>query len=328
MNCRGKIAIKSHLHHLSPLHISIFRCLATFEDGEHDFIAMEDLGVHGFRSADRQVGMDVDHCQLALASLGKFHGLSHAMRSIEPETFEKLTSHMVDIYYAEPAREWYTEMASLQIDVARDAVHREYPGSAIEQRMHKFTEKTSEFYSRMIELTHTVNEFAVVGHGDCWLPNFMFNYEDTDPAHPIPKRMKMIDFQLVRLGSCALDISFFLYSCTTEQLRTDHYEDMLQWYYGGVEHVLKQFSLDPSKVFPMSVLKDELKAFARFGVGMAMESLPLSIMSDDETADMDAIEGSQPLSLPEVWQLKPIDSQEGRRRLANVFKHAVEQGYL
>lgn len=296
-----------------------------YSDGENDFIVMEDLGVTGFRSADRQVEMNVAHCKMSLLGLGKLHGITHAMRALEPEIFETLTSHMVDIYYAEPAREWYKEIASLQISVARDAVHREYPGTAIEAKMHKFTENVHDFYSNMIQLTHTVNEFAVIGHGDCWLPNFMFNYGG-DVTNP--QEMKIIDFQLIRLGSCALDISFFLYSCTTEQLRKDHYEEMLQWYYEGVSHILKEFKLEPEKIFSMNVLKEEMRKFAKFGVGMAMESLPLSVMDEEDTADLDAIEGSRPLTLPEVWKLKPIESKEGRRRLADIFKHALEQDFL
>lgn len=311
-------------HHVMDPYDDVPKCLAAFQDGENDFIVMEDLGVDGFRSADRQVEMDDVHCQMALQCLGKLHGLSHAMRALEPESFARLTSHMVDIYYAEPARDWYAEIATLQISVARDAVHKEYPGSPAEERMHRFTKNTTDYYSEMIGLTHTVNEYAVIGHGDCWLPNFMF-IENEDGS---PRRLKLIDFQLVRLGSCALDISFFLYSCTTEQLRKDHYEHMLEWYYEGVEQVLQGFNLAPEKVFPRSILKEEMQQFARFGVGMAMESLPLSIMDEEDTTDLDAIEGTRPMTLPEVWKLKPIKSKEGRRRLADVFKHAVEQNFL
>lgn len=304
----------------------IFRCLATFEDGENDFIVMEDLGCSGFRSADRQLEIDLPHCKMALTSFGKLHGLSHALRALEPETFAQLTSHMSDIYYAEASRSWNEGMFELEVNVARDAVERELPGSEVEVRMKEFTKDTRESYSEMAKLSGTMNEFAVIGHGDCWPPNFMYTYgQKGDTA---PKGMKIIDFQLVRLGSCALDISFFVYSCTTEELRRDHFDSMLEWYYDGVGHTLSQFHLDPLKLFPMATLKEEMKSFAKFGVGTAMEAIPVSIMDEADTTDMDAIEGTVPLTLPEIWKLKPIATQEGRRRLADVFKHAVEQGYL
>lgn len=303
------------------------RCLATYEDGENDFIVMEDLGALGFRSADRQLDIDLEHCKLALTSFGKLHGLSHALRTLDPETFHRLTSHMTDIYYAEATRSWNEEMVRLEVNVAKDAVQREFPGSQIERKMNAFMDNVPEFYSEMAKLTRTANKYSVIGHGDCWPPNFMFNY-GAGGATPTPSSMKIIDFQLVRLGSCALDISFFVYSCTTEELRKDHYDDMLLWYYQGVQHTLEQFKLEAEKVFPFAALKEEMKLFARFGVGTAIEAIPVSIMPEEDTADMDAIEGTRPLTLPEIWRLKPIEDKGGRRRLADVFKHAVEQGYL
>jgi hypothetical protein len=70
-----------------------------------------------------------------------------------------------------------------------------------------------------------------------------------------------------------------------------------------------------------------LKSFARFGVGMGIESIPFSIMDDNEV-DMDSIKGDQATPITEVWKLKPIESQEGRKRLADIFKHALDMGYL
>lgn len=260
---------------------------------------------------------------MALVSFGKLHGLSHAMRALEPVKFHELTSHMKDIYYSVETRKWHEEMVRLEVAVAKDAVAKEYPGTRVEEKLNVFMGSVPEFYTEMARLSHATNEYSVIGHGDCWPPNFMYKYGEEGP-----QRMKIIDFQLVRLGSCALDISFFIYSCTSEELRATHYQVMLDWYYEGVEHTLRQFKLDPQLIFPKTVLADELKKFARFGVGTAIEAIPVSIMDEEDTTDMDAIEGEHPLTLPEVWKLKPIKSQEGRKRLADVFKHAVSQGYL
>lgn len=311
-------------YNVPDLYDEVPRCLATYQDGENDFIVMEDLSSIGYRSADRQLEIDLPHCRLSMISFGRLHGLSHAMRVLEPEKFKQLTSHMTDIYFWEETRNWHEDMVKLEISVARDAIQKEYSGSEIERRFNKLTENVQKFYSEMAKLSHTINEYAVIGHGDCWPPNFMYHYGSSGS----PEGMKIIDFQLVRLGSCALDISFFVYSCTTEELRRDHYEDMLNWYYEGVQHTLKQFNLEADKVFPVSVLNEEMKNFARFGVGAAMEALPVSLLAEEDTTDMDAIEGDRPLTLCEVWKLKPIVDPVGRRRLADIFKHAVEQGYL
>lgn len=305
---------------------SFDRSFAAFHDGENDFIAMEDLTVAGFRTFDRQLGVDANHCRLALASLGRFHGVSHAMRTLEPDAFAQIAGPLKDHYYAETARSWFEGMAELEISVTRAALKEECPGSEIERKMHEFTDSTQNFYSRMIDKTHNFDHnFGIIGHGDCWLPNFLFSYSK---ATGLPEAVKMIDFQLARHCSSALDILFFIYSCTTQELRDQHYEDMIQWYYDGVVQMLQQFELDAQRIIPRQVLNDELRHFGKYGVGVAMEAVPLTIMDDADTTDMEAIQGDEPMTLPEIWRLKPIRTHEGRRRLVDVFSHALKQGFL
>lgn len=71
-----------------------------------------------------------------------------------------------------------------------------------------------------------------------------------------------------------------------------------------------------------------MHAAARFGVGMGMESVPMSILPDDQVADLDAMVGDAPVPLADVWKIAPIEDAAGRRRLADIFRHAIDQGYL
>lgn len=79
-------------------------------------------------------------------------------------------------------------------------------------------------------------------------------------------------------------------------------------------------------MYPWSALQDELHHAARFGVGMGMESLPMSILPDDQVADLDALQGD--VALADVWAIGPIEDDVDRRRLADMFRHAIDQGYL
>lgn len=42
-------------------------------------LAFEDLALLGYRMADRQAGLDLAHCTLALRNLGRFHASSVAV---------------------------------------------------------------------------------------------------------------------------------------------------------------------------------------------------------------------------------------------------------
>ena len=69
-----------------------------------------------------------------------------------------------------------------------------------------------------------IGKLSVFGHGDCWTPNFLTRYS----AEGAPEGIKIIDFQLARYASVGLDISFFIYSCTDQKLREEHYEQLLK----------------------------------------------------------------------------------------------------
>lgn len=40
------------------------------------------------------------------------------------------------------------------------------------------------------------------------------------------------------------------------------------------------------------------------------------------------MEGDQPIPITNVWTIGKIKDQAGRRRLADIFKHASDKGYL
>lgn len=209
----------------------------------------------------------------------------------------------------------------LQIEVATDAVAKELHGTEYERKMLAFT--NDKFYDRMIALTHRRTKYSVIGHGDCWLPNFLIRYNQG-----IPVLAKMIDFQIVRFASPALDISFFIYSCTQQSMREQHYDELIGIYHQSACDLLTALGSNAAEVYPLSGLNDELKESARFGVGMGMESLPLSMQDDDELSDLNALESEEAAPLTDIWRIALIQSQPKRQRLANMFKHAVDMGYL
>lgn len=92
--------------------------------------------------------------------------------------------------------------------------------------------------------------------------------------------------------------------------------------------MLTALGTDAQTCYPYSALLDEMRQVGRFGVGMGMESLPFSIMQDADVPDLDKLTGGKAFVLSDVWVLEPIEDAAGRRRLADTFRHACDQGYL
>lgn len=60
---------------------------------------------------------------------------------------------------------------------------------------------------------------------------------------------------------------------------------------------------------------------------MGIESIPFSMMDDSDTPDMDSM-GDEAVPITSIWKLKKIEDREGLQRLADIFKHSSDRGYL
>lgn len=73
------------------------KCFAAHCDGENDFIALEDLTPLGYTSFKRQGYISLEDCLLILTVLGRFHGMSLALKALQPEEFDRSTN-AIEVY--------------------------------------------------------------------------------------------------------------------------------------------------------------------------------------------------------------------------------------
>lgn len=59
-------------------------------------LVIEDLAPLGYRMADRQAGLDMDHCLLAIRNLAKFHASSVALFERNPSQKSRYTTGIFD----------------------------------------------------------------------------------------------------------------------------------------------------------------------------------------------------------------------------------------
>lgn len=51
-------------------------------------------------------------------------------------------------------------------------------------------------------------------------------------------------------------------------------------------------------------------------------------MENDDALDLDALPGTEAYPLSSIWKVSPIESKEGRLRIGDCIRHAIENGYL
>lgn len=96
---------------------------------------------------------------------------------------------------------------------------------------------------RMVDLVRGSSDLSVICHGDCWTNNFLYRY-GTD--RKTVSDVCLVDFQLIRCGSLALDIANLIFCCTDHALRKEHLQDVLKLYGEELAKALKKFGSYPS----------------------------------------------------------------------------------
>jgi len=154
--------------------------------------------------------------------------------------------------------------------------------------------------------------FSVVCHGDFNRNNILFRYDETGR----PVDVLLFDFGTPRYGSPALDISFFLYMNTTQNLRESRWDDLLNAYC----LTLKEFVPPGVRVPNRAELDFEMAACTLFGFSHASFFVPHQFDPDNTLK-----EGMSDEEILE-WLLQ-LGGDAGTDLVADMVQHIVDMKY-
>lgn len=147
------------------------------------------------------------------------------------------------------------------------------------------------------------------------------------------QNISMLDWQVCRFVSPALDIAYFFCSSTDKALRDQHYDELLAVYYRNLVLVVQTCGSDPEKLMPFAELHEQLRRYGRFGVLMAPLLLQVIVADENSVKDMD--EMSHEISKDEVdgnkisfteFNAKSVATY--RQRLGDVIDDCLRLGWI
>ncbi|XP_058058525.1 uncharacterized protein LOC131209465 [Anopheles bellator] len=257
----------------------------TSVDTKEAVIIMEDLRAQAYRLWDKTNTVNLEHAELLMATIGRLHAISFAIKEQLPEKFAECTGKLVDpmatLIQAENNGGFDRIMATMwqrAVDVLEphDTLHRE--------KLNLLKDRCCAEIISCVE-AKAAEPYAIIGHGDCWSNNMMFQYGDDDKT---PINIKLIDWQLCRYCSPVLDLVYFIFNCTDEELRAHSYHRLLNVYYNILGVHLHRLSGNVERQFPRSAFRDQLKRFGRYGLVMSFLVLPIICTPNDELPDTDS----------------------------------------
>jgi hypothetical protein len=227
-------------------------------DGE--FIVMEILADYKIKSTKNLV-FDFDHLKIAAATLAVFHASSVIF---EEKTGRKIGKEYLEMLEenAYPQKIGHIRQQGLEnaIKVLSELV-KLIPKFRDSPNLEKIIENFPKTIRKIYKFAETSKKFKnVFSHGDLWVNNFMFKYENEKPI-----ACKFIDFQLARFSPPAFDLAQLIYINSTKDFRVDFLDDILNTYCDVFEMELKKAKID-SKILPKTEIIESFKEFHLAGL--------------------------------------------------------------
>lgn len=137
-------------------------------------LIMEDMRHKNYEMWPREKVIDLGHELCVMSELGKFHGVSFALKDQRPAEFEEFKK-LNDLFIEAFVNGLFGPYIKKSIERAANALENpEYKKYMLNLRKN-YTTKVTDYLSESF-----CKEFGVIGHGDCWNNNFLFQYSDDD----------------------------------------------------------------------------------------------------------------------------------------------------
>lgn len=251
-------------------------------------LVMEDLSTLGFRMANRQVGFDMDHTLLALRGLARLHAASVALCEKEPKHKKRYNNGMFAYSYPEAMRNFITTtMTALANEIETwPELGKTYAD--------KFRMFIPHVYDKGVKtVTCNEDEFNVINHGDAWVNNMMFRYDDNGK----PIQHIFVDFQLCLYGSPAIDLHYFMSINLADDIYHHRTGMLLEDYLETLSSVMKKLGCKTSPP-TMDELKRQLKERALYELISSLVMLPVMLVDKTEVVDINDMIKEEPSPNP------------------------------
>jgi len=181
------------------------------------------------------------------------------------------------------------------------------------EHFQRFKDLIDDGDNSLMRMFNPREPFSVVCHGDFNRNNVLFQYNGAG----LPVDILLFDFGTPRYGSPVLDLSFFLYMNTTQNLRKSRLDDLLNAYC----LTLAEFVPPGIRVPNRAELDSEMSKCDLYGFAHASLFLPYQIKGADEVYD---VEMDEKQSLE--WFLQ-VGGDTGSELVADMVQHIVAMKY-
>ncbi|XP_060654603.1 uncharacterized protein LOC132790168 [Drosophila nasuta] len=206
-------------------------------------LILGDFAADGWSITKDRVGLTLEHAQIAVKYLGKFHGFGYAMKHNQKELFDSVTSKLREARFSNSSvnSEWEIKQR-VTVKRAAKAIKIYHP-QVDKEFIKKFQQLTYSYIGYGRQLVAPREPLAILCHGDFLRNNVAYKY-DTD-SNGKPLEIMMFDYQTMRLCSPMIDLALFLALSLFADVRYKHFNSLFDDYCNALFNSYKKYSSHP-----------------------------------------------------------------------------------
>lgn len=229
---------------------------------EEKMLVLQNMKVLEFSHRNRHQPLDYEHILLVVKRYAQLHALSYAIRHHKPHLNDEIEKNTADHFLSKFEYDGIRSVSQHRIGNALKALDP-VEDKVIYDKLFYFYENACPILTNLI---NSKNQYQVISHIDCGIPNFLFKYDHVSNA---PIDVSILDWQHTRSDSPAVDLITFIFSSSSKITR-ERYEELILEYHKCLCSFLEQLQCDGDKMLPFRVLQNELKVYGIVGLYAAI----------------------------------------------------------
>lgn len=225
-------------------------------------LVLEDLQPKGYGMLDRTIGFDMKHTIGVLKTLAELHAGSVVLA----RRYNKVASFTKGLFSdSKVSTQWMSDSLKSLCKACKSMTACAKYGEKLE------TLGIDEALKRTLKASErNPDGFSVLNHGDMWCNNMLFLHDSDGNL----LNTKLIDFQLVKFTSPALDLHYFYATSLMSDVR-DNLDVVLDYYYSQLVCNLVRFGHPLKDIPSRKELQKDFEKRAFYGVMSLAAVTPL-----------------------------------------------------